>query len=185
MAPLCVLTGPPGAGKSTVAALVASLLGVSCTDTDAVIRSITGETIPALFAGRGEQGFRAVEHAAVTAALAWCDGVVALGGGAVESDRTRAALAGAPVVFLSAGPQTALRRVGTGEDRPLLAGDAETRLRELVARRRPLYASVARFTVVTDARDAAEVAASVAALVTTAGRSTASAGTRSAGRTPP
>ena len=90
-------------------------------------------------------------------------GVLALGGGAVLADSTRASLAdaGVPVVLLSAGLATLAERLGLAEDRPLLAGDVLGRLAELAAAREPLYRAVATLVVDTDQLSPSEVAVAI------------------------
>ena len=94
MSPRAVLVGPPGAGKTTVGQLLAEALGVPFRDTDADIEATAGKPISDIFVDDGEDHFRALERAAVAAALESFDGVLALGGGAVLADETRAAAAG-------------------------------------------------------------------------------------------
>ncbi len=163
--PLVVLVGPPGAGKTTVAGELGRRWGVGVRDTDHDIESAEGETVQEIFIDHGEQHFRALEERAVAAALADHEGVLALGGGAVLSATTRAALAGRPVVFLDLGLAAAASRVGLGAGRPLLLGNVRSQLKSLMDARRPLYTEVARHTVVTDELDAAQVADRVAALI--------------------
>ncbi|AEW97696.1 MULTISPECIES: shikimate kinase [Streptomycetaceae] len=161
--PAVVLVGPPGAGKSTVGRVLAARLGVGYRDTDADIEATAGRPIPDIFVEDGEEHFRALERAAVRDALAAHPGVLALGGGAVLDDSTRAALAGLPVVFLDVGLADAVRRVGLDAPRPLLAVNPRARWRELMEQRRPLYTEVARAVVVTDGRTPEEVAEAVLA----------------------
>ena len=76
-----VLVGLPGAGKTTVARLLASALGLQVTDTDAEIRRRARMTVPQIFAAEGEEGFRRRETRALHAVLdspASAQGVVAL-----------------------------------------------------------------------------------------------------------
>src|SRR6476646_8250477 len=100
MAPRVFLVGPMGAGKTTVAALLAERWGTSVRDTDRDVETTAGKEIAEIFVADGEERFRLLEHAAVAEALADHDGVLALGGGAVLDERTRAALDGHMVVFL-------------------------------------------------------------------------------------
>jgi shikimate kinase len=166
MAPVCVLVGPPGAGKTTTGRALAALLGTGFTDTDAVIEATAGKPIPDIFVSDGEPAFRAMERTAVAAALGSGDGVLALGGGSILDEQTRAALAGHTVVFLSVELADAVKRVGLGGGRPLLKINPRATLKYLMEQRRPLYASVATHTVATGGRTPVEVAQAVAALLT-------------------
>ncbi|HVV75544.1 MAG TPA: shikimate kinase [Mycobacteriales bacterium] len=163
MTPLVVLVGPPGAGKSTVGRLVAARRGVGFRDTDDDVESAAGETISDIFISRGEPAFRELERAAVRAAVADHDGVLALGGGAVLDVTTRELLSSQRVVFLAVGLADAAARVGLNRDRPLLLGNPRAQLRVMLDERRPLYAEVAATTVETDGRTPDEVADAVEA----------------------
>ncbi len=157
-APAAVLVGPPGAGKSTVGRALAAALGTGFRDTDADIVAGEGREISDIFVEDGEERFRALERAAVAAALTGHDGVLALGGGSLGDPGTRAALAGLPVVFLDVSLAHAVRRVGLDAPRPLLAINPRARWRELMEQRRPLYTEVARAVVATDDRAPEDIA---------------------------
>ncbi|CAM5371139.1 shikimate kinase [Streptomyces avidinii] len=159
--PLVVLVGPMGSGKSTVGELIARRLGVSYRDTDADIVAAQGREISDIFVDEGEPYFRELERAAVSAAVAGHDGVLALGGGAVLDQGTRELLAGLPVAYLSMDVEEAVKRVGLGVARPLLAVNPRRQWRELMDARRPLYTEVARVVVTTDDRTPEEVAQAV------------------------
>ncbi|MGW6689740.1 shikimate kinase [Streptomyces sp. NPDC054961] len=150
-----------GSGKSTVGELIAQRLGVSYRDTDADIVAAQGRAISDIFVDDGEPYFRALEREAVAAAVAGHDGVLALGGGAVLDGGTRELLAGLPVAYLSMDVEEAVRRVGLGAARPLLAVNPRRQWRELMDARRPLYTEVARVVVATDDRTPEEVAQAV------------------------
>ena len=163
--PVCVLVGAPGSGKTTVGQALAAILGVAFRDTDADIEELAGKPIPEIFVDEGEEHFRTLERAAVAAALASHAGVLALGGGAVLAEENRAALIGHTVVHLSVELPDAVKRVGLGAGRPLLALNPRATLKHLMEQRRPLYAEVATATVVTDGRTPQELAAEIAALL--------------------
>lgn len=165
MRPVCVLVGPPGAGKSTVGRLVAAALNVGFRDTDADIESVAGKPIPDIFVDDGEEAFRAFEREAVALALAAWDGVLALGGGAVLAEQTRSLLRGHTVVYLSVELSDAVSRVGLGVGRPLLTINPRATLKYLLDQRRPLYQEVATATVATDGRAPEDVAADVLAVI--------------------
>jgi shikimate kinase len=159
--PKCVLVGPMGAGKTTIGELVAKALGVEFRDTDADIEQTAGKPIPEIFIDDGEAAFRTLERAAVASALRSHDGVLALGGGAVLAEETRAVLRGHMVVYLSVELADAVKRVGLGAGRPLLAMNPRATLKYLLDQRRPIYLEVATHTVITDGREPEEIATEV------------------------
>ena len=163
MSPRVVLVGPPGAGKSTVAALLAQRLGVTARDTDTDVEQLAGTSISDVFVDRGEACFRELERQAVVSALAEHDGVLALGGGAVMDPATEADLSGHTVVFLDVGLPDASRRIGFNASRPLLIGNPRAQWIKLMDVRRPVYERVSTFAVLTDGRTADDVTDDVAA----------------------
>lgn len=84
-----VLVGFMGAGKSTAGPLLAERLGWRFIDADVYLEQETGSTITALFAASGEAEFRRMEAAAIAQLQSERELVLALGGGALESDATR------------------------------------------------------------------------------------------------
>ncbi|MGX1674886.1 shikimate kinase [Streptomyces sp. NPDC055400] len=159
--PLVVLVGPMGVGKSTVGELLAEWLGCPYRDTDADIVAAQGRPIADIFVDEGEAHFRALERQAVREALAEHPGVLALGGGAILDESTRALLAPLPVVYLSMDVEEAVKRTGLNTARPLLAVNPRRQWRELMEARRHLYTEVARVVVPTDDRTPEEVARAV------------------------
>ncbi len=163
--PRVVLVGPMGAGKTTVAGLLAHGWGVPVRDTDDDIERAQGRSISDIFVDSGEAEFRELEVAAVAEALETHDGVLALGGGAVLDPATRDRLGGHTVVFLRVGLSDAVARVGLGGGRPLLLGNMRGRIKQLLDERTPVYESVATHVVDTDGRTADDVAREIAELV--------------------
>jgi len=159
-----VLIGLPGAGKTTVGRLVGAELGAACADPDAEIERLTGLTVPALFAARGEAGFRALECEVMADLLRGVPQVITPGGGwAAQAGALDEAAGRALVVHLRVTPAVALARLGPAPDRPLLAGDPMRRLAELETARAPYHAR-AEAAVDTDGRSPAQVARDVVAL---------------------
>ncbi|WP_435209403.1 shikimate kinase [Streptomyces sp. bgisy034] len=156
-APVVVLVGPMGVGKSTVGQLLAERLGVGYRDTDDDIVAEQGRTIAEIFVDEGEPVFRAIEKQAVQRALTEHDGVLALGGGSILDEDTRALLLGQRVVYLSMDVEEAVKRTGLNAARPLLAVNPRKQWRELMEARRHLYEEVATAVVATDGRTPEEV----------------------------
>ena len=137
------LIGMMGAGKSTVGPRLAARLGRSFVDSDLEVERAAGRTIAEIFEVDGEARFRALE-ADVIEKGSFEGAVVALGGGAivvpgaVERLRERGL-----IVFLAAEPAVLADRIGSGTERPLLAGldrpGRTEKLAALLAERLPFY----------------------------------------------
>jgi shikimate kinase len=151
-----VIVGAPGSGKSTVGAMLADQLGVAFRDVDAVIVERAGKPIAEIFTDDGEAAFRALEEQ-LTAELLELPGVLSLGGGAVLSPATRAALRGQRVVWLRIGLSQSVKRIGLDTARPLLLGNVRGQLLKLLNERAALYAEVATEVVDTDDKTPAQV----------------------------
>ena len=159
--PRAVLVGTMGAGKTTVGRRLAAHWDVPFRDSDLDVEEREGRSVSDIFVDSGEAHFRRLEREAVADALAGHEGVLALGGGAVLDEQTRALLAGHEVVFLRVGLSDAAQRVGLGVSRPLLLGNVRGRIKQLIDERTPVYESVAVHVVDTDGLDVDAVVAGV------------------------
>lgn len=88
-----VLTGFMGSGKTTIGRRLAHRLGWRFVDLDKAIEQSDGRTVAAIFAESGEARFRALESDALASSLREPHLVLALGGGALETESNRNALA--------------------------------------------------------------------------------------------
>jgi shikimate kinase/3-dehydroquinate synthase len=141
--PLAII-GFMGAGKSTLGREAADRIGHSFVDIDELVEAEYGGTVAELFARDGEERFRDVEEEWACSMLETRPGgVIALGGGAVESERTQERLRElATTVWLDVPVDEAWRRA-QGTSRPLAQDEGEFRAR--YERRRPLYEAAADF----------------------------------------
>jgi shikimate kinase len=165
MAPMVVLIGSPGAGKSSVGRRVAERLRVSFVDTDTLVEAASGMSVPDIFVNRGEEEFRRLEAVAVARAIDEQEGVVSLGGGAVMTPQNREVLDGQRVVWLRVSVSDAASRVGLNTARPLLLGNVRATLGHLLDERNPIYEEVATDIVDTGGRNVREVTDEVVRLV--------------------
>lgn len=136
-----VLVGLPGAGKSTVGPLLARRLGVRFIDLDDEIERRAGRSVADVFRDSGEPEFRRLEREATTALPRDEALVLAPGGGWIAQPGIATSIPhGSRLIWLRVALEEAATRLKRdARPRPLLAGDAVARLRELEERREPLY----------------------------------------------
>ena len=158
-----LLVGLPGAGKSTVAPLLAERLGARCVDTDAAVEGGLGMPAHRAFAELGEDRFRAEERRALEEALRAPEPlVIAAGGGLVAQPGALEAIGRrAVVVLLDAGDDDLTARIaGSGVLRPLLSRH-DGGVHHLRAARTRAH-DRAELHIATGARTPEEVAAAIA-----------------------
>jgi XRE family aerobic/anaerobic benzoate catabolism transcriptional regulator len=163
--PLVALLGLRGAGKSSVGARLAHLLGVPFFELDALIETAAGLALPQVFELHGEAYYRRLERETLARFLATTPaGVLATGGGLVTEPETYALLRRrCTTIWLRADPKLHWSRVvRQGDRRPMRDNPtAMLELRALLAAREPLYARAER-TVDTSRRTVAQVATELA-----------------------
>ncbi|MDH3981562.1 MAG: shikimate kinase [Kiritimatiellaceae bacterium] len=138
-----VLVGFMGSGKTTVGKLIAEKTGMPLLDMDALIEDRAGKSINEIFADDGEARFREYEREMAQELSAKEGQIMSTGGGIVLNpdniaDFEKTGL----VVCLLADAETVLDRVKHDSSRPLLAGDKETKILEILESRKHLYESI-------------------------------------------
>lgn len=142
-----LLTGFMATGKSRVGRALALRLDRTFYDTDEMIETRAGKSIPAIFAEDGEDLFRRLETECVVDAVARPEAVISLGGGAITREENRAAIreGGGILVCVEADVDTILERVSRRDDRPLLSGlsidEKRARIVSMLDERAPYYSA--------------------------------------------
>lgn len=142
-----ILTGFMGVGKTTVGQHLAAQCERPFVDLDALINQRTGLSIPALFAEKGEEGFRVIERDILQTVLAeTAPTVIATGGGtAIDVVNRQLMSAAGRMVCLDAPFATIWCRLAATErtQRPLLAAAAtEHAVHQLWVEREAAYALI-------------------------------------------
>ncbi len=137
-----VLIGLMGAGKTTIGRRLARRLKLDFIDADAEIERAAGKTVAEIFEEDGEAFFRSGEERVIARLLQSGPQVLATGGGAWMSEKTRQATAERAIsIWLKAGLDVLMERVSRRPGRPLLkAPDPRAVMRALMEERHPLYA---------------------------------------------
>lgn len=135
-----ILVGFMGAGKSTVGRMLARRLSLCFVETDDMIASREGRSVPQIFAESGESRFRLLEGELLELLEDKRDHVVATGGGfpcrpgAMERLRTLGT-----VVWLAADFEVLYARANRTGGRPMLATRTREEVRELFEARKAHY----------------------------------------------
>ncbi len=145
-----VLVGMPGCGKTTVGTLLAERTGRTFVDADEELVKKAGKSIPEIFAGEGEDGFRRRETAVLAELGKRAGLVIATGGGCVTRPENYPLLhQNGRIVWL----QRDLDALPT-DGRPL---SQKGKLAEMYQRRKPLYEAFADAVAVQDGTPAETV----------------------------
>jgi shikimate kinase len=136
-----VLVGFMGAGKSSIARLVARSLGFECIDTDDLVVENARMPIHRIFQNQGEEAFRDLETAALLSLADREHLIISTGGGIVLREQNRKQLRTIGfTVWLSASVEATYERVRHNTGRPLLrVPDPKATIAEMMDARAPLY----------------------------------------------
>jgi shikimate kinase len=140
------LTGFMASGKTTVGKRLAQRLGWRFHDVDSAIERRARKPIAKIFSAKGEAAFRRMEELEIQRAARKRRTVIALGGGALASERNRHTVEESGLlIYLCVSPAEALRRIEKDgiEKRPKLRGVPPAKrknyLSSLLSKRRPFY----------------------------------------------
>ncbi len=153
------LTGPMGAGKSTIGRQLAKRLSKEFHDSDHEIEARTGVDIPLIFELEGEAGFRRREQTIIEELTRIPGIILATGGGAILDPENRRHLSSrGQVIYLHASVNQQLKRTRRDRNRPLLqTPDPRAKLEELMTARDPLYREIADVVIETDGKRVRDV----------------------------
>ena len=128
------LIGYMGSGKSTVGKKLATKLGYKFIDMDKYIEAEYQQTIPEIFATKGDGEFRAMEHNALKKIVNENNVVIACGGGTpYYYDNIDLMNNNGTTIYIKMSVDALISRlVYAKEQRPLIANKTETELRVFV-----------------------------------------------------
>ncbi len=151
-----------GTGKSSVAAETAKRAGMTFIDIDGAIEEEAGCVVFRIFSERGEAAFRDMEEREIHRIRPDSQVVIACGGGAVLRPQNRETLKNdCTVIWLWAGMETVRERIDTDGKRPLYRSDDSAVIRQMLADRLSLYASVSDLVISSENGTPADIAESV------------------------
>ena len=162
------LIGFMGAGKSTIAKVLQRELGMELVEMDERIVKEQGMSINDILAQKGEDGFRDIESQLVIDIGKNKNSIVSCGGGVVvRPQNVENMKKSGKIVFLTATPETILKRVKNGKDRPLLNGHMNVEyISELMEKRRQMYEDAADVKVSTDGKTVGEICTEIIQAIT-------------------
>ena len=134
-----------GAGKTTVGKALSKAMGRQFDDLDWYIESRMRKTVPQIFAERGEEGFRLIEHNMLHEVAEFEDVIVSCGGGTpCFFDNMDYMNGQGDVIYLKADPEVLYKHLLMGKtERPLLKNKTPEQLiafiKEQLEKREPVY----------------------------------------------
>ena len=160
-----VLVGMMGAGKSSVGACLRRRTGLGLLDTDEIVASNFGMSIPEIFDEHGEKKFREAETEALRCVRTAEQAIIITGGGIVlRKENVEILRRQAAIVWLDADEETLFARASWKQNRPLLqTKNPRKAFSQILASRRPLYANIADIRVDTSVLTDEEVAVAILA----------------------
>jgi shikimate dehydrogenase len=156
------LIGFMGTGKTAVSEAIGTKAEMTVIDVDKRIEEKAGISIAEIFEMSGQEAFRRMEIDEIDGLRSLSNTVVSCGGGAVtKRPNVRVLRNNCLTVWLWAGVETSLARIGRTESRPLLHGQSLEQAAALLAERRFLYASACDLVINTEGKSPEEIAARI------------------------
>ena len=154
-----------GAGKSSVGACLRRRTGLGLLDTDEMVASNFGMSIPEIFAERGEKKFRKAETEALRRVRTEEQTIIITGGGIVlREENVEILRSQTAIVWLDGDEETLFARASRKQNRPLLqTKNPRKTFSQIFRTRRPLYAKIADIRVDTSVLTDEEVAVAILA----------------------
>jgi len=153
-----------GAGKSTIAKRLSTLLSSKQIDLDAYIEDKMGMSIQEIFTSLGEEAFREIEERCLNEILNDNDQkilIISLGGGTLISDINRQLIKDYTIcIYLKASPDILAERLAKSrKTRPLISEttDLKKSIERLFAERSAIYEECASIIIETDGLSANEI----------------------------
>lgn len=140
-----ILIGFMGCGKSSIGRRLATRLGHEFLDSDDLITTASGKSIPEIFAEEGEERFRERETGVLQSLIGSKSIVLATGGGAILRPANREILRTiGTTVWLHADPEILFERATRSRKRPLLeVENPRATFNSLLESRLPIYGKAA------------------------------------------
>jgi shikimate kinase len=160
-----LLTGMMGSGKSTIGRLLSRATGWPYLDNDELVRQSHGETARQILAERGEAPMREAESEALARGIETpAPALIGVAAGTILEPSNRERLrTGGIVVWLRADAAAIEARAMGADHRPWLDTGGGAWIRDTVAERDPLYASIADIVIDTGVKPEEESVAELLA----------------------
>ena len=158
-----VLIGMMGAGKSSVGRSLHRRTGMAFLETDEIVASNLGMSIPQIFFTQGEKKFRRAETEALQTICGTKRAVIVTGGGIVlRKENVEILKRLGLIVSLDGDEEVLFARAARTTDRPLLqTKNPREAFSEIFYARRPLYAQIADIRLDTSQLTVEEVATAI------------------------
>jgi shikimate kinase len=141
-----ILTGMPGAGKSTVGVILAKTLGMNFIDTDIVLQENAGRILQEIINTEGIDAFLKTEESSIVS-LECENTIIATGGSVVFSDKSMNYLKKKGIIiYLYISYEELVRRIKNITTRGIVLA-ADQSLLDLYKQRLPLYEKYADRTI--------------------------------------